>query len=101
MGEEYRQSVSNYMQMGQASRQYIFNYGKIQVNLFDYLLNTCHICLGLLDQIIMRNRMLFFFRSSTFASLRGHIKYIAEMLLGRKGRREILMNKEHYALLHI
>ena len=31
-----------------------------------------------------------FFRSSTLASLRGHIKYIAEMLLGRKGRREIL-----------
>ena len=46
--------------MGQASRQYIFNYGKIQVDSFDYFLNTCHICLGLLDQMIMRNRMLFF-----------------------------------------
>ena len=73
MGEEYRQSVSNYMQMGQASRQYIFNYGKIQVKSFDYFLDTCHICIGLLDQMIMRNRILFFC-STTLASLKGHIK---------------------------
>ena len=51
--------------MGQASRQYIFNYGKMQVNSFDYFLNTCHICLGLLDQMIMRNRILFFCSSTS------------------------------------
>ena len=85
MGEEYRQSVSNYMQMGQASRQYIFNYGKIQVNLFDYFLNTCHICLGLLDQILMRNRMLFFlFYHLGFFKGSYQIANIAEMLLGKK-----------------